>query len=149
SHGFRRATGHPHKDGITSISTVPQEDHSARTPEDKHLERRAGRQAHTMGRPVGRPHRACGDLINQTAYGVRANGRSSEAALTPASCSSGTTSRSFSNTRPRQAAASLSRPGDAAEIEAIADAMIRLLVGTPLRSDGQSTIKSLEGDCSG
>ncbi|MEU8919204.1 hypothetical protein, partial [Streptomyces nigrescens] len=30
--GFRRATGHPHKDGITSISTVPQEDHSARTP---------------------------------------------------------------------------------------------------------------------
>ncbi|MEU6090946.1 hypothetical protein ABZ865_30000 [Streptomyces sp. NPDC047085] len=41
------------------------------------------------------------------------------------------------------AAASPSRPGDAAEIEAITDAMIRLLVGTPLRSDGQPTIKSL------
>jgi hypothetical protein len=41
------------------------------------------------------------------------------------------------------AAASPSRPGDAAEIEAITDAMIRLLVGTPLRSDGQLTIKSL------
>jgi len=35
------------------------------------------------------------------------------------------------------AAASPSRPGDAAEIEAINDAMIRLLVGTPLRSGGQ------------
>lgn len=41
------------------------------------------------------------------------------------------------------AAASPSRPGDTAEIEAITDAMIRLLVGTPLRSDGQLTIKSL------
>lgn len=40
-------------------------------------------------------------------------------------------------------AASASRPGDTAEIEAIADAMIRLSVGTPLRSDGQLTIKSL------
>ncbi|MER7198753.1 hypothetical protein [Streptomyces sp. CB01635] len=33
------------------------------------------------------------------------------------------------------AAASPSRPGDTAEIEAITDAMIRLLGGTPLRSD--------------
>ncbi|MEU0029675.1 hypothetical protein [Streptomyces sp. NPDC006335] len=41
------------------------------------------------------------------------------------------------------AAASPSRPGDAAEIEAITEAMIRLLVGTSLRSDGQLTIKSL------
>ncbi|WP_199821144.1 hypothetical protein [Streptomyces fulvoviolaceus] len=41
------------------------------------------------------------------------------------------------------AAASPSRPGDTAEIEAITDAVIRLLVGTPLRSDGQLTIKSL------
>jgi hypothetical protein len=41
------------------------------------------------------------------------------------------------------AAASPSRPGDTAEIEAITDGMIRLLVGTPLRSDGQLTIKSL------
>ncbi|MGK5693472.1 hypothetical protein ACSNOJ_11345 [Streptomyces sp. URMC 128] len=41
------------------------------------------------------------------------------------------------------AAASPSSPGDTAEIEAITDAMIRLLVGTPLRSDGQLTIKSL------
>jgi hypothetical protein len=41
------------------------------------------------------------------------------------------------------AAANPSRPGDTAEIEAITDAMIRLLVGTPLRSDGQLTIKSL------
>ncbi|WP_206336262.1 hypothetical protein [Streptomyces torulosus] len=40
-------------------------------------------------------------------------------------------------------AASPSRPGDTAEIEAITDAMVRLLVGTPLRSDGQLTIKSL------
>lgn len=40
-------------------------------------------------------------------------------------------------------AASPSRPGDAAEIEAIIEAMIRLLVGTPLRSDGQLTIKAL------
>ena len=41
------------------------------------------------------------------------------------------------------AAASPSRPGDTAEIEAITHAMIRLLVGTPLRSDGRLTIKSL------
>jgi hypothetical protein len=41
------------------------------------------------------------------------------------------------------AAVSPQRPGDTAEIEAITDAMIRLLVGTPLRSDGQLTIKSL------
>ncbi|MFF9607653.1 hypothetical protein ACF1GY_36235 [Streptomyces sp. NPDC014684] len=41
------------------------------------------------------------------------------------------------------AAASPQRPGDTAEIETITDAMIRLLVGTPLRSDGQLTIKSL------
>ncbi|WP_405407200.1 hypothetical protein [Streptomyces decoyicus] len=41
------------------------------------------------------------------------------------------------------AAASPSRPGDTAEIEVITDAMLRLLVGTPLRSDGQLTIKSL------
>ena len=41
------------------------------------------------------------------------------------------------------AATSPSRPGDTTEIEAITDAMIRLLVGTPLRSDGQLTIKSL------
>jgi hypothetical protein len=41
------------------------------------------------------------------------------------------------------AAASPSRPGDTTEIEAITDAMIRLLVGTLLRSDGQLTIKSL------
>ncbi|MFB7054822.1 hypothetical protein ACFCXT_17100 [Streptomyces vinaceus] len=32
---------------------------------------------------------------------------------------------------------------DAAEIRAITDAMVRLLVGAPLRSDGQLTIKSL------
>jgi hypothetical protein len=41
------------------------------------------------------------------------------------------------------AAASPSRPSDAAEIEAITDAVIRLLVGTSLRSDGQLPIKSL------
>jgi hypothetical protein len=41
------------------------------------------------------------------------------------------------------AAESLSRPGGITEIEAIADAMIRLLVGTPLCSDGRLTIKSL------
>ncbi|MCX5054759.1 MULTISPECIES: hypothetical protein [unclassified Streptomyces] len=41
------------------------------------------------------------------------------------------------------AAANPSRPGDTAEIEAITDAMIRLLVGIPLRSDGQLTVKSL------
>lgn len=46
------------------------------------------------------------------------------------------------------AAASPSRPGDAAEIEAITDAMIRLLVGTPLPSDGQLTIKSLAQEAS-
>ncbi|MEU8699196.1 hypothetical protein AB0C61_16295 [Streptomyces sp. NPDC048680] len=32
---------------------------------------------------------------------------------------------------------------DAAEIKAITDAMVRLLVGIPLRSDGQLTVKSL------
>ncbi|WP_339131858.1 hypothetical protein WJM95_23980 [Streptomyces sp. f51] len=32
---------------------------------------------------------------------------------------------------------------EAAEIQAITDAMIRLLVGVPLRSDGQLTVKSL------
>ncbi|MFF4888125.1 hypothetical protein ACWD6Q_33605 [Streptomyces nigra] len=39
--------------------------------------------------------------------------------------------------------ASPSRPGDAAEIEAITEAMIRLRVGTPLRSGGQLAIKSV------
>ncbi|MFE9927685.1 hypothetical protein [Streptomyces sp. NPDC005533] len=34
-------------------------------------------------------------------------------------------------------------PQDAAEIQAITDAMVRLLVGVPLRSDGQLTVKSL------
>ena len=34
-------------------------------------------------------------------------------------------------------------PADAAEIMAITDAMVRLLVGVPLRSDGQLTVKSL------
>jgi len=34
-------------------------------------------------------------------------------------------------------------PADAAEILAITDAMVRLLTGLPLRSDGQLTIKSL------
>ncbi|MEZ3183237.1 hypothetical protein KYY02_32660, partial [Streptomyces pimonensis] len=32
SHGFRRAIVTPTQHGITYISTVPQEDHSARTP---------------------------------------------------------------------------------------------------------------------
>jgi hypothetical protein len=41
------------------------------------------------------------------------------------------------------AAASPRSRQDAAEIQAITDAMIRLLVGIPLRSDGQLTIKSL------
>jgi len=36
-----------------------------------------------------------------------------------------------------------SRAEDAAEIRALIDAMVRLLVGVPLRSDGQLTIKSL------
>ncbi|MGP4051509.1 hypothetical protein [Streptomyces sp. 2A115] len=40
-------------------------------------------------------------------------------------------------------AASPTRPGDTAEIQAITDAMVRLLIGTPLHSDGQLTIKSL------
>jgi chromosome segregation ATPase len=35
------------------------------------------------------------------------------------------------------------RPEDAAEIRAITDAMVRLLVGVPLRSDGKLTVKSL------
>ncbi|MFJ5817486.1 hypothetical protein ACIQGT_26840, partial [Streptomyces sp. NPDC093108] len=35
------------------------------------------------------------------------------------------------------------RSGDGPEIQAITDAMVRLLIGTPLRSDGQLTIKSL------
>jgi hypothetical protein len=34
-------------------------------------------------------------------------------------------------------------PADTAEILAITDAMVRLLIGAPLRSDGQLTIKSL------
>lgn len=34
-------------------------------------------------------------------------------------------------------------PEDAAEVEAITDAMVRLLIGAPLRSDGKLTIKSL------
>ncbi|WP_329290718.1 hypothetical protein [Streptomyces sp. NBC_01455] len=34
-------------------------------------------------------------------------------------------------------------PADAAEIRAITDAMVRLFVGAPLRSDGQLTVKSL------
>lgn len=34
-------------------------------------------------------------------------------------------------------------PQDAAEIQAITEAMVRLLVGVPLRSDGQLTVKSL------
>ncbi|MFE3186595.1 hypothetical protein ACFXKR_37920 [Streptomyces violascens] len=41
------------------------------------------------------------------------------------------------------ASASPARPGDSAEIQAITDAMVRLLIGTPLHSDGQLTIKSL------
>jgi hypothetical protein len=41
------------------------------------------------------------------------------------------------------AAASPRSRQDAAEIQAITDVMIRLLVGIPLRSDGQLTIKSL------
>jgi hypothetical protein len=40
-------------------------------------------------------------------------------------------------------AASPSRSNDAAETEAITNAMTRLLVGMPLRSDGQLTTKSL------
>lgn len=36
-----------------------------------------------------------------------------------------------------------SRTEDAAEIRAITEAIVRLLVGVPLRSDGQLTIKSL------
>lgn len=36
-----------------------------------------------------------------------------------------------------------SRTEDAAEIRTITEAMVRLLVGVPLRSDGQLTIKSL------
>ncbi|WP_392756811.1 hypothetical protein [Streptomyces sp. LN590] len=43
-------------------------------------------------------------------------------------------------------AASPARPGDAAEIQATTDAMVRLLIGTPLRSDGQLTIKSLAAE---
>ncbi|WP_405450626.1 hypothetical protein OG350_27020 [Streptomyces achromogenes] len=34
-------------------------------------------------------------------------------------------------------------PADAAEIRAITDAMVRIFVGAPLRSDGQLTVKSL------
>ena len=34
-------------------------------------------------------------------------------------------------------------PADAAEIRAITDAMVRLFIGAPLRSDGQLTVKSL------
>ncbi|MGW8781017.1 hypothetical protein ACWGNM_23590 [Streptomyces sp. NPDC055796] len=41
------------------------------------------------------------------------------------------------------AAANPDNPQDAAEIQAITDAMVRLLVGIPLRSDGQLTVKSL------
>lgn len=40
-------------------------------------------------------------------------------------------------------AAASAHPGDAAEIRAITNAMVRLLIGTPLHSDGQLTIKSL------
>ncbi|MFJ9005427.1 hypothetical protein [Streptomyces canus] len=44
------------------------------------------------------------------------------------------------------AAAQPSRPADAEEIQAIADAIVRLLVGVPMRSDGQLTIKSLAAE---
>ncbi|MEI5525505.1 hypothetical protein WB401_13160 [Streptomyces brasiliscabiei] len=37
-------------------------------------------------------------------------------------------------------------PADTAEILAITDAMVRLLIGVPLRSDGQLTIKSLAAE---
>jgi hypothetical protein len=40
-------------------------------------------------------------------------------------------------------AAGAGRPEDAAEVRAITEAMVRLLAGVPLRSDGQLTIKSL------
>jgi len=40
-------------------------------------------------------------------------------------------------------AAGTGRTEDAAEIRAITEAMVRLLAGVPLRSDGQLTIKSL------
>ena len=43
-------------------------------------------------------------------------------------------------------AAGSGRKEDAAEIRAITDAMIRLLAGVPLRSDGQLTIKSLAAE---
>jgi len=35
---------------------------------------------------------------------------------------------------------------DAEEIQAAADAMVRLLIGIPMRSDGQLTIKSLASE---
>ena len=41
------------------------------------------------------------------------------------------------------AAAGEAASGDGDEIQAITDAMIRLLIGVPLRSDGQLTVKSL------
>lgn len=44
---------------------------------------------------------------------------------------------------PAGEAARAQRPNDADEIHAITDAMVRLLAGVPLRSDGQLTIKSL------
>ncbi|WHM36279.1 hypothetical protein [Streptomyces sp. BPTC-684] len=40
-------------------------------------------------------------------------------------------------------AAAPHNPANAAEIRAITDAMVRLFVGAPLRSDGQLTVKSL------
>ena len=42
-----------------------------------------------------------------------------------------------------QANAAADRPEDAAEVRAITDAMVRLLIGVPLRSDGKLTVKSL------
>ncbi|WP_199816754.1 hypothetical protein [Streptomyces sp. NRRL B-1381] len=45
-------------------------------------------------------------------------------------------------------AASPRTPADAAEIRAITDAMVRLFVGAPLRSDGRLTVKSLAEEAS-
>ncbi|MFD9572665.1 hypothetical protein ACFWBI_22815 [Streptomyces sp. NPDC059982] len=43
----------------------------------------------------------------------------------------------------RAAYATASAPDDTSEVQAITDAMIRLLIGTPMRSDGQLTVKAL------
>ncbi|MGW5274573.1 hypothetical protein ACWEQP_18745 [Streptomyces sp. NPDC004044] len=47
---------------------------------------------------------------------------------------------------PGRASSGSAGPDDATEIQAVTDAMVRLLSGVPARSDGQLTVKSLAAE---